>query len=979
MPEFNIRDKCLAKLYPDFELMWEEVRNAGVFHEASKAMDKLNSKWLTAQTYRRIKYRVFYGNPNAFKDRYFSKLGTDWAIIKRREDLYNRLYSKLELKIDKLINLKRTEVSKHNRSSDAIDSKSNIRQGTTHREYQGQEHYSHLEKPNSPMDMVAGEFGELVKSDLISVDGTTAQGVKKRKVDDKGNPIIVLDPKTGRKSQQYDVTPNQDHNKINQSDKSGGKTKSVEKGGNDTTIKYQEQPQFVQQVSRILQSFSHTETEFTDIINSYDNLGFYSTFMPMGEIDFDPAIGDYGFVGTETKMGGTPEEEEKKKAEGKGKSKFDKLTKEEYEQMKKAGEPVEKNLILENFVRRREEVKAKGSSKSGNKATLLKGLDGLIEAFWEPVLWTDLVTFDKVMGSITGFASFKRELRNRTELIDRYRKRGKKMKQVFYCLQGKAGVGKTEICRTLAKSYKRPLNILGMAGQNHPKILKGMRPTLDNAKYGRVAEAFIDCKYPVFKSITELTQELKTLKKKDKKALTKLEGERILFLETEIKEIEEHRKGRGKLETRINKLKEKINNGTATLNEKITVWELEKDLKNIDGKIYGLSSQAPIILLDEFEKAKDETVLFIVGQMTDKGVNFDYYDEFLECSIDLSQAIILLTSNYWHKVPDFVRSRCKRVNITLLSYAERLEILHTILAIQVIERFSGSEREEEWRKSTGELSDEQKRVLGIFGATQIKPNHWKVAGADQFLRLCMTEEFGVRGSIQNLEYALDFCELMDTRGWLGDITDLNNYVGHPKVEENVDGSGEIVLTYQFHNKEYPIGSGEITLDHAEYLTFDKKRDIEVIETTELKKGKYESVLNMVPDFKDWRGDEVFDKYWKPIDPTQDYDPSGVTPTPKPTPNAITIRPRSRLELNITGDDSLYKMEGVNVNVMGNNVNKLIFIAQFGRKNKGDYEVMIGENMTRDYDLWIKNSKKILMSDNNRTATILTKWDINRRT
>ena len=98
------------------------------------------------------------------------------------------------------------------------------------------------------------------------------------------------------------------------------------------------------------------------------------------------------------------------------------------------------------------------------------------------------------MNSITGFKEFKKELRNRTELIERYRRRGKKMKQVFYCLQGKAGVGKTEIATRLAKGYKRPINILGMAGQNHPKILKGMRPTLQNAKYGRVAEAFIDAK-----------------------------------------------------------------------------------------------------------------------------------------------------------------------------------------------------------------------------------------------------------------------------------------------------------------------------------------------------------------------------------------------------------------------------------------------------------------------------------------------------
>lgn len=551
------------------------------------------------------------------------------------------------------------------------------------------------------------------------------------------------------------------------------------------------------------------------------------------------------------------------------------------------------------------------------------------------------------------------------------------MKQVFFCLQGKAGVGKTEISLTLAKAYMRPINILGMAGQNHPKILKGMRPTLDNAKYGRVAEAFIECKYPVFKHIRDLKQELKELQKKNKKALTRLEGERILFLENEIKEIEKNRKGKPKLEKKINLLKEKVNNDTATLDEQITLWELEKDLKDIDGKIYGLSSQAPVILLDEFEKAKDETVLFIVGQMCDKKVNFDYYDEFLECSIDLSQAIILLTSNYWHKVPDFVRSRCKRVNINLLSYAERIEILHTILAVQVIERWSESEREEEWRKSTGKFSDEMLNILKKYGATPTG-QHFKVSGADKFLRLCMTEEFGVRGSIQNLEYSLKFLELIDNRGWLDDLDNLNDYVGQPKIEENVDGSGEIVLTYQFKNKEYPAGSGIIVSDYAEYLTFDKKRDMEVVETTELKKGKYESVFNMVPDFQDWEGNDKFDKRWKPIDPTQEYDPEGTTPTPKPTPNAITLKLRGRLELMSVNDDGLYKMENVNVVIQGVNIKTIYFIAQFGKKNKSDYEAIINENMNRNWILWIKNTNKLLTINQNNTITVLTKWDLTRR-
>lgn len=973
----NIYDKCLKKIRPDTELLWQEINNAGIFHIGDgNKKDGLTSKWLFLRTYQRIGHRIFYGTSEAFLDRYKSKLGTDWAIIKRREDLHNRLYAKLELKVDKLIDLKTTEITKHNRVNDQINTKSNIRQGTNHREYQGQEHALHKETPVSPMDMVAGEFGELVKSDLLTVDTTTAQGVKKRKRDEEGKPIYVIDPKTGKKSQEYDITPNQDHTKLSQSDKGGDKAKGIEKGGSDKTIRYQEQPQFANQISKILQSFQMTETEFTDIINSYDNLGFYSTFMPMGGIDLELAsMGADAYVPPEA-MTGTGEEEPAK-AGGKAKTKFDRLTPEEYAQMKRDGLPVEKTLTLENLVRRRDEVRSKPALKSDqNRPTLLKGLDGLVEAFWEEVIWTDLANFDKVMNNITGFQSFKRELRLRTELIGRYRRRKMKMKQVFYCLQGKAGVGKTEISRTLAKAYKRPINILGMAGQNHPKILKGMRPTLGNAKYGRVAEAFIECKYPVFKSLMELKKQLAVLEKKNKKALTKLEGEKIIWLKDEIKEITKNKRQKGKFTKIINTLKPKVENDTATVDEKITLWETEKLLKNIDGKVYGLSSQAPIILLDEFEKAKDETVLFIVGQMTDKGVNFDYYDEFLECSIDLSQAIILLTSNYWHKVPDFVRSRCKRVNINLLSYEERMEILHTILRIQVIERFSeGGEKEIEWRKETGELSQHQKEILKLYEARQVSP--YKVEGADKFLRLCMTEEFGVRGSIQNLEYSLDFLEVIQERGWLEKLHSLNDYNGEPAIDEHIDGSGEIRLAYQFNNVKANTAEGTIG-NYVDYLTFDKKRDMEVVETTELKKGKYESVLNMVPGFQNWKGQEIFSRDWKPIDPTTEYDPSaGTIEPPKPAPNAITIKPRGLLQFNTYGDDDLYKMEGINTNLQSKNINKIILIAQFGKKNRNDYEQIINENMNRDWKIWIKNKDKVLYSDNNTTATILTKWDIDR--
>jgi ATP-dependent Lon protease len=40
-------------------------------------------------------------------------------------------------------------------------------------------------------------------------------------------------------------------------------------------------------------------------------------------------------------------------------------------------------------------------------------------------------------------------------------------------------------------------------------------------------------------------------------------------------------------------------------------------------------------------------------------------------NLDIGESIILLTANYLEKVPQFVRDRCKAVNIELLTYKQR--------------------------------------------------------------------------------------------------------------------------------------------------------------------------------------------------------------------------------------------------------------------------------------------------------------------
>jgi len=90
-------------------------------------------------------------------------------------------------------------------------------------------------------------------------------------------------------------------------------------------------------------------------------------------------------------------------------------------------------------------------------------------------------------------------------------------------------------------------------------------------------------------------------------------------------------------------------------------------------------SKAPIILLDEFEKASKQEILDKIGNITDRKLNWTFTDKFLNVRIDLSEALILLTANYLSKVPDFVRDRCKAVNIELLTYAQRQEVLKSMV------------------------------------------------------------------------------------------------------------------------------------------------------------------------------------------------------------------------------------------------------------------------------------------------------------
>jgi len=113
--------------------------------------------------------------------------------------------------------------------------------------------------------------------------------------------------------------------------------------------------------------------------------------------------------------------------------------------------------------------------------------------------------------------------------------------------------------------------------------------------------------------------------------------------------------------------------------------------------------------------------------------------------IDLSEALILLTANFLSKVPDFVKDRCKPVNIELLTYQQRQEVL----------RFMADELLEEY-----DIKD------------------LKALISEDFLKMCITETWGIRGGINNLVATMDFLELMEVRKAVKDIDDLANYADY---------------------------------------------------------------------------------------------------------------------------------------------------------------------------------------------------------
>ncbi|CAG8515126.1 2921_t:CDS:2, partial [Racocetra persica] len=191
--------------------------------------------------------------------------------------------------------------------------------------------------------------------------------------------------------------------------------------------------------------------------------------------------------------------------------------------------------------------------------------------------------------------------------------------------------------------------------------------------------------------------------------------------------------------------------------------------------------------------------------------------------VDLSQTIIMLTANYWDRVPDFVRSRCKRVNIQLLSFKERMDILRNrrdafvreyfpsnIVGKEAINGIEIKYDEDEYNKNhePNTFTEEQQKIRERVN--------------DDFLRMCITEEFGIRGGIMNLVSAFNFLITFKVRKLLDKMPYLDQPTGNNSPYKNgkwfnvsQEGEGTLNLNYEVNGKNY-------------LLALTQKRDVEEI-------------------------------------------------------------------------------------------------------------------------------------------------------
>lgn len=169
-------------------------------------------------------------------------------------------------------------------------------------------------------------------------------------------------------------------------------------------------------------------------------------------------------------------------------------------------------------------------------------------------------------------------------------------------------------------------------------------------------------------------------------------------------------------------------------------------------------NRGSIILLDEFEKVRDEGLKNMLGNVLDIKKNKDWYDQFLGYRVDLSDCILLCTANWADQVPDFVQNRAEMVNIELATYQQRVNYVLSSL----------------------------KRKL----RSDTDTSHYAEQLTEEFCKYLITEEWGYRQTNANMETVFK-----TLRGYASEEINrpIENFTEFERVEET---NNRWIFTYE---------------------------------------------------------------------------------------------------------------------------------------------------------------------------------------
>jgi hypothetical protein len=775
--ELILAQKTIFHHFPDFE---------DFYNEARKAVEKVNliadneeeALWYVYAycVYDKWKLNVHYNQAEVFLSKLWAGMVAKFFTLQKRERLWKNIFAHISLELNKLVELKSTEYTRDDRTkyldANRISNGDFDRTITGNTFEQGEERTARRttasEKPLQTSNLLTGNFGNIKdRAKWLSgeeIEDSGYIGVEKDKdgnivLGEDGKPNKVIYPNWNKRTGK-----NRNKDTSQKHDKTREDSKETDRGTIDKTIYSQEQPVLIQQLARIIPSYSLVESDLEDFTD-FSHL-FHTVYLGGGEFIFNSNTWEWDYL--------TREEIKAQEEEKTGKTKLPRIKEtdadlsfDEWQELYNEQEvAIMPTWYLERIYRYKKRIEKKGNKDETDQARL-EICDTLLDTYYREPYWPPLNEFEKIMGTppewegrVIGFKEFKSTWYEALQTASHFRKQGVRLPQIFYVLLGKPGVGKSEISQRLAQALKRPIQIINVGGMEDGGELEGKRATLQSANYGKMMEAFTERSFLAEITIDDLKQEIHEIKTRKETINAGTDNQQVIEVARKTETITEWE------EERIEKLQDEIQEWEEDNARRIKEG---KEPKLIKKKAY--RSRSPVILLDEFEKASREDILNVIGKITDRELNYTFLDKYFNFNLDISQAVILLTANYLERVPQFVQDRGEPVNIELLSYQQRKKILEIISTIYC-------------------------RTYGIA--------HLRKVISDKFLEMCITETWGIRGGMNNLQKVMLFLVGLEVKKISSELTDLADYADiyeTPMEDYKKKESGVIKLTYQIGGKE----------------------------------------------------------------------------------------------------------------------------------------------------------------------------------